>query len=330
MGMGHIQQSTTLAKELQTRAAISFVTKSDEIVLAAIRESGFEVTGLHDDIQVFEFLEKLNPEIIIFDKINVDEKLAQKIRTELAACLVIFTNLTDANQYAHIAVLPRAEDLRVDPASRFRNQSYFNSSTKTLYFFGPKYWILRREFFEYKKQPKSTPEIIEHILLAFGGSDPTNLTCQVLGKLLEIDSAYHIDVVLGRQFCFHNEVATILDIHGDKRMNVSLHSNVKNMAEMLYFADLAITAAGMTMFEALCVGTPIIVIPQDQLQRDTYQGVVRMLEIDELGNLENMIVNADFSHSHDLNIIDMNIGLGLQELVDAILIQKNYGKNFVE
>ena len=61
------------------------------------------------------------------------------------------------------------------------------------------------------------------------------------------------------------------------------------MAELMYKADLAITAAGMTMFEALCVGTPVIAIPQDQLQKDTYQGVVRMLEIDCLSKLEKMI-----------------------------------------
>lgn len=323
MGMGHVQQSMTLAKQLQGNAAIFFITKSNEMVLAAIRESGFQVTGLQDDMQIFEYLKKLNPEIIIFDKIDVDEKLAKKIRTELASRLVIFTNLTDANQYAHIAVLQRAEDLHVDPISRFENLSYINQSTKTRCFFGPKYWILRREFFEYKKLQKTTPEIIDHILLTFGGSDPTNLTCQVLEKLLEIDSTYHIDVVLGQQFCFHNEVADLLRRHGENGINVSLHSNVKNMAELMFNADLAITAAGMSMFEALCVGTSVIVIPQDQLQRDTYQGVVRMLEIDELGNLEKMIADADFSHSGDSNIIDMNIGLGLQELVDEILIQEN-------
>lgn len=323
MGMGHIQQSTTLAKQLQGKAAIFFITKSNEVVITVIREAGFQVTSVQDDMQIFEYLQSLNPEIVIFDKIDVDEKLAKKIRTELTCRLVIFTNLTDANQYAHIAVLQRAEDLHADPISRFKNLSYTNQSSKTRYFFGPKYWILRPEFFEYKKLHKTTPEIIDHILLTFGGSDPTNLTCLVLEKLLEIDSEYHIDVVLGQQFSFHHEVASLLRTHGDKGRNVSLHRNVRNMAVLMYNADLAITAAGMSMFEALCVGTPVIVIPQDQLQRDTYQGVVRMLEIDGLGNLEGMIAVADFSHSGDLNIIDMNIGLGVQELVDAILIQED-------
>ncbi len=326
--MGHVQQSLTLAKELLEYANISFVTKSNEIVLTVIRQSGFEAISLENDVNIFEFLKILNPSIIIFDKIDVGKELAKKIRADLVSRLVIFTNLTDANQYAHIAVLPRSEDLRVDPVTRFKNTIYTNKSTKTKFFIGPKYWILRREFFEYKKLQKSTPEIIHNILLSFGGSDPTNLTCQVLEKLLEVYGTYHIDVVLGQQFCFYNEVETILDIHGDKRINVSLHSNVTNMAELMYVSDLAITAGGMTMFEALCVGTPVIVIPQDKLQRETYQGVVRMLEIDEIGNLEKMIINADFTHSNDSNIIGMNIGLGLPELVDAILMQKTMTRAF--
>lgn len=322
IGMGHIQQSITLARELQLQRknTILFVTKSNEIILESIRNSGFEGIRLQDDIQIFKFLEELNPDIIIFDKIDVDERFAKKIRIELEARLVIFTNLTKANDHAHIAVLPRAKKLHSDPKIRFKNISYLNRTTNTLYFYGPKYWILRREFFQYKKRSKLTVEGIERILLTFGGSDPTNLTCAVLQKLLEIDSKYYIDVVMGDQFVAQNEVANILNIHSDKKPNVSLHNNVKNMAELMHIADLAIIAAGMTMFEAFCIGTPVIVIPQDQLQRDTYRGVVRMIELDELSDLERMIETADFTNSNDSNIIDMNVGLGLQELVDAILL----------
>lgn len=318
IGMGHIQQSITLANRLQV-ATTFFITKSDEMVLRFIREAGFNAARFQDDIEIFECLKSLNPDIIIFDKIDVDEKLAKKIRAELVSRLIIFTNLTGANQHAHIAVLPRSENLYVDPISRFKNISYINQITLTHYFFGPKYWILRPEFFEYKKLKKITPKTIEHILVAFGGSDPTNLTCQVLERLLNMNFLYKIDIVLGQKFCFHNEVSTILNKFIDKKENISLHSNIKNMAELLYGANLVITAAGMTMFEALCVGTSVIVIPQDQLQKDTYQGVVRMLEIDCLGDLERMIGDLDFSYSDDPGIMEMNIGEGLQELVDVIL-----------
>ena len=87
----------------------------------------------------------------------------------------------------------------------------------------------------------------------------------------------------------------------------------------MYEADLAITAAGMSMFEALCVGTPVIVIPQDQLQRDTYQGVMQLLEVSEIARLPDMIESLDFTRPSDEMIAKMEIGDGVASLVDAIL-----------
>lgn len=319
MGMGHVQQSTTLAKELKKKADIFFLTKSDDIVFTAILEAGFDVTALQNDEQILDFLNATNPEIVVFDKIDVAEKLARNIRDTLAARLVIFTNLTAANKYADIAVLQRAQDLSTDAASRFRNITYTDESTNTLYCYGPKYWVLRPEFYEYKKRGKAVPAEAKRILLAFGGSDPSNLTSVVLGEILEMGKIFRIDVILGGYFSHEDSVKTVLEQYSEKMVNVTLHRNIKNVAELMYKADLAITSAGMSMFEALCVGTPVIVIPQDQLQRDTYQGVMRMLESDDLKRLGEMIERAEFSSPLDEHIIAMEIGNGVQELVKLIL-----------
>lgn len=321
IGMGHILQSTSLARGLQEYASISFVTKSNEIVVETIQDFGYEVTNLRDDSEIFEFLEKLNPEVIIFDKTDVAEWLAKEIRIKLNSRLVILTNLTEANKYADIAVLPRAKDLRDDPSKRFTNHSYTCPDTNTLYFYGPKYWILRPEFIDYKARNKPLPAAINRILLSFGGSDPTNLACQVLETILEMDGAFSIDVVLGKQFGFHQQVKVIIDNFKHSRSSVVLHSNARNMADLMYSADLAVTAAGMTMFEALCVRTPVIVVPQDQLQRDTYNGFIRTIEIDELHTLAAMILNFDFTRPTDQAIVNMNIGIGVGELIDAIIDQ---------
>ena len=94
---------------------------------------------------------------------------------------------------------------------------------------------------------------------------------------------------------------------------------MSNVAELMHAADLAITAAGMSMFEALCVGTPVIVIPLDELQRDTYRGVMRLLEVDELGQLADIIARGDFSTPADPIVAVMEIGDGLDELIASIL-----------
>lgn len=316
--MGHVQQSTTLAKELLRKADIYFLTKSDDLVIRAIVDAGFEVTALQNDQQILECLMTKNPDVVIFDKIDVDENLAKNIRTYLKVRLVIFTNLTPANRYAHIAVLPRAADLTTDAVSRFKNIAYTDDSTGTLYCHGPKYWVLRPEFLQYNTQGKRAPRETTQVLLAFGGSDPSNLTSVVLEELLRMKRTFRIDVVLGVHFSHENLLRQLLARYADQSAGVTLYRNIKNVAELMYKSDLAITSAGITMFEALCVGTPVVVIPQDQLQRDTYRGVMRMLESDEIHQLEDVIEKADFTYPLDNNIVEMKIGVGVPELVEFI------------
>lgn len=319
MGMGHVQQSMTLAKALRGAAEVSFLTKSDEQVVAAIREAGFEVSSFADDAQILAFLEAAPPDVVLFDKIDVGVDLARQIRTGLPSRLVIFTNLTAANAQAHMVVLQRAADLATDPARRFRNEAFTDPASGARYFYGPRYWVLRPEFHVYRQRGKAPRRPPQRILLAFGGSDPTNLTSAVLDTLLGGEAPCVIDVILGRHFAHQDALERVLARHPARRQAVTLHRNVSNVAELMYAADLAITAAGMSMFEALCVGTPVIVIPQDDLQRDTYRGVMRLLEVDELGQLADIIARGDFSTPADPIVAAMEIGDGLDELIASIL-----------
>lgn len=319
MGMGHVQQSTTLARELRAKADVCFLTKSDDTVLTAIRESGFEATGLRNDAEILQHLTTLNPDIIVFDKIDVEEKLARDIKNALKARLVIFTNLTGANKYADVAVLQRATDLTADIGSRFKNVAYTDNDTNTLYYYGPKYWVLRPEFYEYKSKCKVSSRKPEHILLTFGGSDPSNLTSAVLEELLGMDRTLWIDVILGAHFGYDDSVSLAFERYPGKRANVTVHRNIKNVADLMYKADLTVTSAGLSMLEALCVGTPVIVMPHDSLQRDTYRGFMRMLERDEISKLGGMIERAEFTYPHEEHIAMMKIGEGVSELVEVIL-----------
>jgi len=312
LGLGHVQQSISLARELVSEAEIFFLTKSDETVLAKISESGFEATRHPNDSEMFEHLKTKNPEIIIFDKLDVAEELARDIKQMLRARLVIFTNLTGANRYADVAVT-------ADIGSRFENVRFFDEETKTQYFYGPKYWVLRSEFYEYQHRAKVSSGMLERVLLIFGGSDPANFTCASLEQLLQLERVFKIDVVLGAHFHHNNDVLRILKRHEGVYTDVTVHRNISNVAELMYSADLVLASPGLSAFEALRVGTPVIVFPQDALQRDTYQGFMRMLERNEVGVLGHMIDTGDFTYPTDQSIVRMEIGEGVEELKEAII-----------
>lgn len=315
MGMGHVQQSTTFARELMSKADVSFLTKSDETIVTKIVENGFEATRHESDDGILRHLKSKNPDIVIFDKIDVAEELARGIKQTLSARLVIFTNLTSANRYADVAVT-------ADIGSRFENVRIVDEETKTIYFYGPKYWVLRPEFYEYQRRKKVLVARPERVLLIFGGSDPANLTSASLEQLLLLDRPFKLDVILGAHFCHEDDVLKILQQFEGKSQVVTVYRNISNVAELMYAADLVLASPGLSAFEALRVGTPVIVVPHDTLQRDTYQGFMRMLERDELWKLGDMIEKGNFTYPNDEQIARMEIGEGVQELKEVIMYQQ--------
>jgi spore coat polysaccharide biosynthesis predicted glycosyltransferase SpsG len=311
LGLGHVQQSVTFAQSLAHDASICFLTKSDETVVAKIVESGFEVTPHKSDEEIFQHLKAMAPQIIIFDKLDVSEELARDISQTLSARLVIFTNLTAANRYADIAVT-------ADIGSCFENVRYLDGETNTLYFYGPRYWVLRPEFYEYHRLGKGRVIIPERILLMFGGSDPANLTSATLEQLLLLDRVFQIDIVLGAHYCNDEDLSKALSQVAEQG-RVTVYRDIRNVAELMYGADLVIASPGLSAFEALRVGTPVIVVPHDALQRDTYRGFMRMLERDDLCKLGGMIEEADYTYPDDEKIARMEIGEGVEELKDTIM-----------
>lgn len=312
MGMGHVQQSLSLARKLAAESEITFLTKSDEGVSIKIQENGFPSIRMKDDVEIFERLQNSDPDVVLFDKIDVSEALVRDIRQSLRSGVVIFTNLTAANKYAHMAVT-------ADIGSGFKNIRYVDESSGTLSFFGPKFWVLRPEFYEYKKIGKYRNLEAKKILLIFGGSDPSNLTTAALKQLLAVKRNFDIDVILGSHYGFDVELQQIIDAPEHAGGNVTVRRNVANVAELMFNADLVLASPGLSAFEALCVGTPVIVVPHDSLQRDTYAGYMRMLERCDLQKLVEMIDKCEFTLPGDELICRMEIGEGIQELKAEIL-----------
>ena len=167
--------------------------------------------------------------------------------------------------------------------SKFININPLDEHIKTKYYCGPKYLFLRDEFDIFREKKDLKPKI-EDILLIFGGSDPSNLTTKVLEKLT---NNLRINIVLGPEFKHFDDVNRILEMDDNK--NVKIHYEPDNIAELMYNADLTITSPGLSMFESVYMGTPVIVIPQSNLQNHYYNSL----------NYEYLIKKSDIDHLED-------------------------------
>jgi UDP-2,4-diacetamido-2,4,6-trideoxy-beta-L-altropyranose hydrolase len=312
MGMGHIYRTITLAEELGDRAKTWFLTKSDEIVINQIENAGFSVLTPKNDDEVVDLLQETKPDIIIVDRLDITEDFAKELKETLKAKLVLFENLSTASKYADVVV-------NAIMGSEFNNRKFLDRNTNTLYFYGPKYLMFRKEFYEFRRQGKGLSDEVEKVLLIFGGSDPSNLTSIVLDELLSLNNDFKIDVILGAHFGYFDELNWVLVQHQDKKENVNQYRNIKNVAELMYKADLVIASPGLSVFEALCVGTPVVIIHQNLWQKKGFEGFAETLAKSEVNRLKDIIASGDFLNPHHGYIKRLNIGEGKPELIKAII-----------
>ncbi len=314
MGMGHIARTLTVAEELRNKADVYFLTKSDKTVISQIKGDGFKIQKAASDVQTLNLLQKIKPDIVVIDKLEVEESFAQQLKNSLKAKLVIFDNTSTANKHADIVV-------NAVLGSNYKNKKFLDKKTNTLYFYGLKYEVLRKEFYDFKKKSKKLRKKVANILLLFGGSDHLNLTSTILDELLGMQDNFKINVILGAHFKYDDELNQVLAKHPDKKERVKIFRNIKNVAELMNQADLVIASPGLSVFESLRVGIPVIPFHQSPFQKNGFKGFLPTLDKSEVKKLAEIIAKKDFADPNSDYIKAFEIGEGKQEVIKAIIAE---------
>lgn len=316
LGMGHIYQSMALADMLSNKTndkvEISFITKSDEKFIDLLTKTRHPVYHYSDDDLIFDALREERQDRIIFDKLDVSPDLARKIKEMLDAKLIIFTNLTEANQYADIAVM-------AGMGSNFKNIYNKNKTTGKVQFWGPKYWLFRPEFYEYKKGKTNSNDSIKNIMMIFGGADQTNLSSIVLNELLQMDLSFNITLLLGIAFEHNKELNAVFKQNELTKSTVQIIKNATNVAEIMYASNVVFTSPGLSFFESLLVGTPVLCFHQNKFQQDAWKGHIATIDKRDVHKVPSIIEKKSFIFPSDPLITSMKIGEGKNEILNEIL-----------
>ncbi|WP_425058488.1 UDP-N-acetylglucosamine--N-acetylmuramyl-(pentapeptide) pyrophosphoryl-undecaprenol N-acetylglucosamine transferase [Sporomusa carbonis] len=122
---------------------------------------------------------------------------------------------------------------------------------------GPKYALLRPEFYRARQSLRQRDGTVRRILVFFGGSDPTNETLKALKAIKMLDRPdIAVDVVVGSSNPHKEEIAAFCQ----DMPQVTLHCQVDNMAVLMANADLAFGAGGTTTWERCCTGLPAVLL----------------------------------------------------------------------
>lgn len=111
------------------------------------------------------------------------------------------------------------------------------------------------------RAPTATPETI---LIAFGGSDPSNRTLLALESLVDLSWEKPVKVVLGTEAPFRD----VVEAACRRLPHAETLIAPPDMADLYLWADLVIGGAGTSCWERCCLGRPTIIVPVVETQQE--------------------------------------------------------------
>jgi UDP-2,4-diacetamido-2,4,6-trideoxy-beta-L-altropyranose hydrolase len=123
---------------------------------------------------------------------------------------------------------------------------------------GPQYFVFRPEFVRAARAPRHIAAIATKVVVTVGGSDPAGLTLRIIDAVTGGDGL-EVRVIVGPGVTAAQKAAIAGRTAGQGR-GWSVSGPPEDLAEILLWADLAITGDGLTKYETAVTGTPSIIV----------------------------------------------------------------------
>jgi UDP-2,4-diacetamido-2,4,6-trideoxy-beta-L-altropyranose hydrolase len=288
IGTGHVMRCLALAEAWQNaggRVAFLMAASTSSSLERRLVSEGMEVVriasraGSSDDAsQTASFAEKLGAFWIVVDGYHFGAAYQRIIKASGQHLLAIDDYGHADHHYADFVL-----NQNLDAHERF----YASRESYTQLLLGTRYSLLRREFFNWRGWKREIPRVGLKILVTLGGSDPDNVSLKVLQALQHVRmNDLEAVIVLGASNPHYPQLQAAVQ---ESRISISLQSNVTRMPELMAWADVAISAAGITAWELTFMGVPSLFLIQADNQRGTAES------LDALGVARNLGRPADLS-----------------------------------
>jgi spore coat polysaccharide biosynthesis predicted glycosyltransferase SpsG len=184
----------------------------------------------------------------------------------------------------------------------------------TQYWIGPEYFPFGESLFGLRSRLHEAQDQVKTIFVNQGGTDPYGLTAKTLHALERIDINARIVVVVGGGLTeeHYNELDAM---RPNLKRRYEFHKNIpmREMHALMAESDLALTAAGNTLYEFAFLGVPCVVISHHA----NHDRVARAFEA--RGSVVNLGIGSEIS-------IEYMLG-GVRGVLEDIQLRKGaYGK----
>lgn len=260
IGTGHMMRCLALAKAWQeTGGAVSWMTaESIPVLEERLHREGIACTrtqavpgSISDAEQTISEARRLNAAWVVVDGYRFPPFYVRTL--ERSGLHVLFVD-DDGRFDFYPADVVLNQNVLATPAM------YANREPFTNVLLGSAYVLLRPEF-RAESRRREHARVGRKVLVTMGGSDPENVTEKVLRALTTSD--IDAKVVIGGGNPRRDTLPVLAARISSK---VQIEQSPENMAPLMRWADVAISAAGSTCWELAYMGLPAIVtaISSDQ------------------------------------------------------------------
>ena len=317
IGSGHVMRCLSLAERLNEYDGHVVFVLSDDTFQKTISDRGFETVllginyqELPSDYTFLKFINNKKPAFVIVDSYFVNNGFFSKVRK--LSRLVYIDDL---------GAFPYDVDILVNYNAYSSHLNYDDLYAKCSdvpdFILGPSYAPLRKQFSN--QGDLNVKEKCSNILISTGGADPTHLSLELIKFIIKnsLDN-----------FIFHFVIGSASkDLKEIQKKAVTcsfiqIHSNVKDMSLLMRDCDIAVTAAGSTMYELCACGVPSItyVLADNQiLGADAFRklGLMRVIgDIRGIKDIPKTIIDKinELSNDYDAR---KKMSIEMQILVDG-------------
>ncbi|MBR1423117.1 MAG: UDP-2,4-diacetamido-2,4,6-trideoxy-beta-L-altropyranose hydrolase [Ruminococcus sp.] len=292
IGTGHVMRCMSLAWEFVKHGQKLIFVTADHSGDELIKQKGFqsvcidsEWTEMDSEIEALKrVIDKYDTNLLLVDSYYVTKEYFNELSEMVNTAYFDDMNISCWN----IDFLINYNIF----ATIFDYSEYDRTRTQLL--LGPQYTPLRKEF---RNLPKhETRNHVKDILISAGGADPEHITERIMNGICSemLDVRFHF--VIG---ALNPRLEYIINISRDKE-NVVLHINENHMSDLMMKCDLAISAAGTTLYELCAAGIPTITysLADNQLvAAEQFNRKEIMLSLGDCRNNESFIDQIKFAES---------------------------------
>ena len=238
VGLGHVYNTLLIANDILNHQITFLVDKESEMAFGAIKAKNYPVL-IQKSENIIDDIKKIAPQIIINDRLDTSVAYIKELKSQDFK-VINFEDLGKGCEYADSVI----------------NAIYPEKNALPNHYFGQEYFILRDEFI--LSDEKNVISEVKNILITFGGVDPNNYTEKVVRTINEYCNRENIAITVIAGFGYTNYDSI------KSYENVIIKRNISNISDYMLQADLIFTSAGRTVYEVASIGTPAVVLAQNE------------------------------------------------------------------